>query len=144
MTELPPDPVRLRAILRYLDEQLTDNETVGIYLRLQHDAARKALDVAERQAAPRPQRPSRPRRAAPGPATGPASSAPPPAGYVVEPKKHPKHPLPALYHRADCTMTHRETSPITPDQIRVGLRDSLGILAACEFCVPDKSLGIEG
>ncbi|MFE9455175.1 DUF6233 domain-containing protein [Streptomyces sp. NPDC006739] len=140
MTELPPDPARLRAILRYLDEQLAGNETVGIYLRLQRDAARKALAAAERRAAPQPQRPPRPRRAAPAPVTGPASSALPPTGYVIEPKKHSKHPAPALYHLADCTMPQRETSPVTPDQIRLGLRDPLGILAACEFCAPDNNL----
>ncbi|MFE9451614.1 DUF6233 domain-containing protein [Streptomyces sp. NPDC006739] len=144
MTELPPDLARLRAILRYLDEQLAGNETVGIYLLLQRDAARIALAAAERRAAP--QRPSRPRRAAPAPAPAPApangsaSSAPQRTGYVIEPKKHPKHPAPALYHLADCTMPQRETSRITPDQIRLGLRDPLGILAACEFCGPGKKL----
>ncbi|MEU1595845.1 hypothetical protein ABZ468_24030 [Streptomyces sp. NPDC005708] len=37
MPELPPDPERLHAILRRLDEQVVENETVGIYLQLQPD-----------------------------------------------------------------------------------------------------------
>ncbi|MEU5536445.1 DUF6233 domain-containing protein [Streptomyces sp. NPDC020362] len=160
MSELPPDLPRLRAILAYLDRQITDNETVGIYLQLRREAARKALAAAEQQAATSRQRRSGPRRPASSPAAGPGSGKPgsgkpgsavadsgkpgsgkPPAtGYVIEPKKHPAHPLPALYHLADCTMIQRRTSPITPHQIRLGLRDPLGILAPCEFCAPDKGL----
>ncbi|MFF7748696.1 DUF6233 domain-containing protein [Streptomyces sp. NPDC007971] len=191
MSELPPDLPRLRAILAYLDRQVTDNETVGVYLRLRREAARKAVAAAEERAATEQPRPSRPRRPAsrtaephsPGPdsttgvggptgvgptgvgptgvgptgvgPTGVDSTAPgsgesgsgesaagggPATGYVIEPKKHPAHPLPALYHLADCTMIQRRATPTTPHQIRLGLRDPLGILAPCEFCAPDKTL----
>ena len=47
MSELPPDPPRLRVILAHLNQQLTANETVGIYLRLQRDAVQNALARAE-------------------------------------------------------------------------------------------------
>ncbi|MFI1764180.1 DUF6233 domain-containing protein [Streptomyces sp. NPDC020800] len=186
MSELPPDLPRLRAILAYLDRQVTDNETVGVYLRLRREAAQKAVAAAEERAATERPRPSRPRRPAsrttephsPGPdsttgvggptgvgssragstkvgPTGVGSTAPgsgesgsgesaagggPATGYVIEPKKHPAHPLPALYHLADCTMIQRRATPTTPHQIHLGLRDPLGILAPCEFCAPDKTL----
>ncbi|MFJ9818820.1 DUF6233 domain-containing protein [Streptomyces sp. NPDC101151] len=140
MSELPPDPTRLRAILAYLDSRVADNETVGVYLRLQREAAREALAAAERQAASSPQRRSRPRRPVPPLATQPDSGEPRATGFVVEPKKHPKHPQPALYHLADCAMPRRKTSRVTPDQIRIALRDPLGYLAPCEVCAPDKRL----
>ncbi|MGW2068681.1 DUF6233 domain-containing protein [Streptomyces sp. NPDC001953] len=44
MNELPPDPPRLRVILAYLDQQRTENETAGVYLRLQRDKVRAALE----------------------------------------------------------------------------------------------------
>ncbi|MER7226466.1 hypothetical protein [Streptomyces rubradiris] len=43
MTELPPDPPRLRAILAHLDRQVAENDTIGRYLRLQRDAVRRHL-----------------------------------------------------------------------------------------------------
>ncbi|MGI5141567.1 MULTISPECIES: hypothetical protein [unclassified Streptomyces] len=42
MPELPPHPELLHAILRRLDEQVVENETVGIHLQLQLDAVREA------------------------------------------------------------------------------------------------------
>ncbi|MER5917860.1 hypothetical protein ABT124_48175 [Streptomyces sp. NPDC001982] len=57
MSELPPDPPRLRAIPAHLDQQLADNQTVGTYLRLQLDFVRQALAVAERKAPTRQQLP---------------------------------------------------------------------------------------
>lgn len=47
MSVLPPDAQRLRAILRRLDQQNAENETVGLYLRLQRDAVFDALTRAE-------------------------------------------------------------------------------------------------
>ncbi|MFF0290048.1 hypothetical protein [Streptomyces sp. NPDC005262] len=47
MSELPPDPPRLRAILAHLNQQLTGNETVVIYLRLQRDAVQAVLTRTE-------------------------------------------------------------------------------------------------
>lgn len=63
-----------------------------------------------------------------------------PARYVIEPKKHPTHPLPALIHLADCTMTQRKTLPCSPDEVRLALTRETDIAAACEFCAPDKRL----
>ena len=87
MSELPPDPPRLRAILAHLDQQPADAETIGIYLRLQRDAVQAALSRAE---APPPQPSQRPGRLPKGatglPALAPAAS---PVGYVVQQKRTP-------------------------------------------------------
>lgn len=60
MSELPPDPPRLRAILAHLNQQLTENETVVIYLRLQRDAVQAALTRTEQPSPLGPRRPGRP------------------------------------------------------------------------------------
>jgi hypothetical protein len=100
MSALPPDPPRLRAILAYLDKQLAENETVGIYLRLQRQAVLAALEHAERP--PRQQRPARKVKGG-GPLPG---FAPPPVntGYVVQQKRTPHGHEPAVIHLADCTV----------------------------------------
>ncbi|MFI5814959.1 hypothetical protein ACIA7S_28870 [Streptomyces sp. NPDC051643] len=55
MSDLPPDPARLRAILAHLDRQLADTDTIRTYLRLQREQVQRAL-----HAAGRPPRQSRP------------------------------------------------------------------------------------
>jgi hypothetical protein len=65
-----------------------------------------------------------------------------PAGYVVEPKQHPKHPMPALIHVADCTMVNQKALPVTEDQARIGLTKDRDNFAPCEFCAPEKALGL--
>jgi hypothetical protein len=67
-----------------------------------------------------------------------------PARYVIEPKKHPQDPAPALIHLADCTMPNRKTSPVDADSARLGLTKDAENIAACEFCAPDKTLGVSG
>ncbi|OIK24369.1 hypothetical protein VT52_027560 [Streptomyces malaysiense] len=47
MPDLPSDPPR-RTILRHLERQIAETETIGIYLRLQRDEVRKALTQAPR------------------------------------------------------------------------------------------------
>jgi hypothetical protein len=132
MTELPPDPPRLRAILAHLEQQLADTETVGIYLRLQVDAVRKALTAAERPAPGRQQLPqSRPALAAPAPTSG----------YKVEKVRREGHPLSAVIHRADC-IPQRGTRPISADDARAALSRDRGFFRACDLCRPDTELGI--
>jgi hypothetical protein len=64
--------------------------------------------------------------------------------YVIEPKQNPKHPQPALVHLADCTMPQRKTLPIDASEARIGLTKDAENCAACQFCNPSKSLGING
>ncbi|MGW2939995.1 hypothetical protein ACWDA7_52125 [Streptomyces sp. NPDC001156] len=46
MSEPPPDPMCLRVILAWLEEQVTGNDTVNIFLRLQRDTVAQALAQA--------------------------------------------------------------------------------------------------
>ncbi|MFJ4931706.1 DUF6233 domain-containing protein [Streptomyces sp. NPDC088736] len=138
MSDLPPDPARLRAILAHLDRQLADTDTIRIYLQLQRQEVQRALQAAGRP--PRPQRPQ-PLRPALTPPPFPAERSPigPTGtgdGYMLEIKSHPKDPRPGVLHIDSCTMASRKTSPISADQFRVALRDT-EYIETCSFCRPE-------
>ncbi|MFF0088229.1 DUF6233 domain-containing protein [Streptomyces canus] len=141
MNELPPDAPRLRAILGYLEKQLTEEETVVTYLRLQVESVRHALTVAENR---KPARPGPPQRR---PATAVAALGPAPTrgerkstGFVIEQRRTPSGPQEAAVHSDDCTMTSEMTHPVTAHEARLALTDAQ--LEACAFCRPDTGLGI--
>ncbi|MGW8697685.1 DUF6233 domain-containing protein [Streptomyces eurythermus] len=138
MTELPPDPLRLRAILAHLERQVAENDTVGHYLRLQRDAVRQALARAE-QPSPRHQRPARPVKGA-GPLPALASTHVG-TGFVVQQKRTPTGPEPALIHLSDCSMIEGAPHRIRADEARAALTDPS--VTACIFCRPDTDLGID-
>ncbi|MFF9705417.1 hypothetical protein ACF1FE_30250 [Streptomyces griseofuscus] len=74
---------------------------MGIYLRLQCHAVRKALAHAQTSSGPgrdRKVRESRPRR-------------PPSAQYLMETKLNPKDPLPVTVHVGDCPRSGRGGGP---------------------------------
>lgn len=137
MSDLPPDPARLRAILAHLDRQLADAETIRTYLRLQREEVQRAL-----QAAGRPSRPSRPQpRPTLAPPTFPAGRSPNSPtgagdGYMLESKRHPKGPRPAVLHVDSCTRARRTTSPISAAQFRVSVLDT-EYIETCSFCQPE-------
>ncbi|MEU3248616.1 MULTISPECIES: DUF6233 domain-containing protein [unclassified Streptomyces] len=141
MSELPPDPARLRAILAHLDKQLADTDTIRTYLHLQREEVQRALHAAAQPARPpRPQRQARPTLApAPFPSlterhpNGPTGTG---DGYMLEIKRHPKDPEPAILHIDSCTRATRKTSPITPDEFRVALRDT-EYVQTCSYCRPE-------
>ncbi|MGW2492760.1 DUF6233 domain-containing protein [Streptomyces sp. NPDC001606] len=133
MSELPPDPTRLRTILVHLDRQIAETDTVGIYLRLQRDAVRKALARAEH-----PPQQSRPPRKPEAGSPLPDSALPP---YVVEQKRTPHGPEPAVIHLADCSMIQRAVHRIRADEARAALTDPA--ITGCDFCRPDTELGID-
>lgn len=143
MSELPPDPARLRAILTHLDQQLADTDTIRTYLHLQREEVQRALQAAARQPA-RPQRPPhRQTRPALAPAPFPSLTERHPNGptgagdgYMLEIKRHPKDPEPAVLHVDSCTRATRKTSPITPDEFRVALRDT-EYVQTCRYCRPE-------
>lgn len=143
MNELPPDPTRLRVILAHLEQQLTAEETVVTYLRLQLDAVRHALTVAEgRQQSARP--PQTPRHRPP---PSPAALGPAPtrgerqsSGFKIEQRRTPTGPQEACVHLDDCTMASQHTHSVTPHEARLALTDAQ--LEACAFCRPDTELGI--
>lgn len=143
MTELPPDPARLRVILRYLDQQITDNDTIGFYLQLQRDAVHQALDHTQPpQAQPEP----KPRRRGrlPKGATGLPTFAPPrhdaSSGFCLERQPRAVGPEPVRIHVDDCTSA-TETQPISAQDARAALLDPSVI--ACVFCRPDQELGMD-
>ncbi|WP_265560974.1 DUF6233 domain-containing protein [Streptomyces hygroscopicus] len=65
-----------------------------------------------------------------------------PVEYKLEQKLRESHPLGATIHLADCTMTQRETRPISPDDARAALSKDRKFFMSCEFCRPDTKLGI--
>ncbi|MFE5143560.1 DUF6233 domain-containing protein [Streptomyces fagopyri] len=144
MSDLPPDPARLRAILAHLERQLADADTIRTYLRLQREEVQRALQAAGRPARPssRPARSTRPRlRPALTPAPFPAERSPNgPAGvgdgFMLEIKSHPKDPRPGVLHIDSCTMASRKTSPISADEFRVAIRDT-EYVEPCSFCRPE-------
>lgn len=131
----PPDSLRLRAILAYLDKQLTDHETVVTYLRLQREAAPAA--PARTEGPPR-----RPRRLPKGSAAlGPMTQIHPRPQSVVQQKRTPRGPEPSIIHLGDCTMIDGRPHPISEHDARVSLTDPE--LEACLFCRPDTEPGID-
>ncbi|MBK3572622.1 hypothetical protein JHN63_02040 [Streptomyces sp. MBT65] len=140
MSELPPDPPRLRAILTHLEQQLAATDTIATYLRLQRDAVQQALASAERQNTPRPPA-----------ATAPSSPRHPPRAtrmrlrpgtYMLEPKIHPDHPRPPIIHIGGCNRPERSTSECTVREAELALTPGLVGAEACPRCRPDLSLGL--
>lgn len=134
MNDLPPDSVRLRAILEHLNKQVADNETVGIYLRLQRDAVQAALAKTD---APPPLRPHLPKG---GTGLGPTLQINVRPTFVVQQNRTPRGPEPAVIHVGDCSMIQGTPHPIGEHDARVSLTDPN--LEACAFCRPDTELGI--
>ncbi|SEB32061.1 hypothetical protein SAMN04490357_0244 [Streptomyces misionensis] len=136
MSDLPPDPPRLRAILEHLERQVAETETIGIYLRLQRDEVRKALARATsaptRAQARTPQRPEPPRRTTP-------------AEYLMESKFGPDDPLPVVVHVGACTIRQgrRAPSAISAQQARMVLTDTVIGAEPCPICRPENTLGID-
>jgi hypothetical protein len=140
VTELPPDPARLNAILRYLDEQITDHDAVETYLRLQRDAVRRALGETGRPPAPKPP---------PHPANSHRPTAPPFAptsrerqstGFAVDRQPRAVGTEPARIHVDDCPSAVNPR-PINSQEARAALLDPS--VAACPFCRPDSELGMD-
>ncbi|WP_331757035.1 hypothetical protein OH782_41375 (plasmid) [Streptomyces sp. NBC_01544] len=103
MSELPPDPPRLRAILAHLNQQLTENETVVIYLRLQRDAVQAALTRTEQPSPLGPRRPGRPVKGGSGlPALAQADGR---VGFVVQLPPQRSNPV-TLPQGERCLMRH--------------------------------------
>ncbi|MEU2778913.1 DUF6233 domain-containing protein [Streptomyces sp. NPDC007162] len=104
---LPSDPARLRVMLAHLEQQLAENQTVQIYLRLQAGAVRAALAAAGRPTPDRLRQQPQPQRS--------ALEVP---ALPVEQQLSEGDPLGAAVHRAGCTMAQRGTRLITADDAR--------------------------
>ncbi|MEU1596058.1 DUF6233 domain-containing protein [Streptomyces sp. NPDC005708] len=132
MSELPPDPVRLRVILAWLEGQVTDNATVDTFMGLQRDTVAQALAQAaegEQSAEPPPAPPAKPPRM-----TGlPTFTGGGPGFKTVE-----RGDLVSL-HLADCDVDDGPTRRADAHEAVAALRDGL---AACIMCRPDLELGV--
>ncbi|BBC91242.1 DUF6233 domain-containing protein [Streptomyces griseofuscus] len=134
MSGLPPESARLRAILAYLERQIAETETVGIYLRRECHAVRKALAHAQTSSGPgrdREVRESRP--------------WPPSAQYLMETKLNPKDPLPVTVHVGDCTSRQGRRTPaeISAEQARLVLAVTVIGAEPRPICRPETKLGID-
>ncbi|WP_328436937.1 DUF6233 domain-containing protein [Streptomyces sp. NBC_00444] len=136
MNELPPDPVRLHAILQWLDQQITDHDTVGTYLRLQRDAVRAALAKAEQQT-PARGRPAQSPIAVPPPAQNLRRRTKP---FQLERQRTPDGPLPTAVHTADCHMAGQLAHSVNAMEARLALTDAR--LEACQFCRPELDVDV--
>jgi hypothetical protein len=66
--------------------------------------------------------------------------APTRSQFVVQQKRTPRGPEPAIVHVADCSMIEGAPHPITEHDARVALTDPT--IEPCTFCRPDAELGI--
>ncbi|RRQ86219.1 DUF6233 domain-containing protein [Streptomyces griseofuscus] len=133
MSDLPPDPPRLRAILGHLERQIAETEAVGIYLRLQCDAVRQALARAS----------SSPSRECPAQRPGPQRRPPSSAQYLMETKLHLDDPLQVVVHVGGCTIRQgrRTSSAISMQQARMVLTDPVIGAGPGPICRPENKLG---
>jgi hypothetical protein len=139
-SELPPDPARLRIILAWLEEQIVKNDTLGTYLRVQHDTVAQALAQAEgeqqptEQPAPAPQ--ARPPRATSLPTfTGDRR----PAFKVVE-RGGENEPPRLTLHIGACEIDDGPAHQIDAHDALAALREGLD---ACVVCRPDIDLSFD-
>ncbi|RPE38992.1 hypothetical protein EDD90_1942 [Streptomyces sp. Ag109_O5-1] len=140
MNDLPPDTRRLKVILAYLEKQIADEETLLTYLRLQVHNVQAALARAETPDPPAPQR----RRGRPvkGGSNLPAmTQAGTSVGFVVQRKRTPNGPEPAMVHLDDCTLIEGMRYSISAHDARASLTDPN--VVPCAFCRPDTELGID-
>src|SRR4051812_14630081 len=135
MSELPPDVPRLRAILEHLEKQAADNETVGIYLRLQRDKVATALAQAE-AAQPRKQKQKRPRPTS-LPQMPAYAQAREPTRYKIVHRAADGSEFASL-HLGDCDIDEGPTRWLDAHEATVALADGV---AGCVFCRPYDVLG---
>ncbi|MGW5582802.1 DUF6233 domain-containing protein [Streptomyces sp. NPDC003857] len=151
MADLPPDPERLRVLLAWLTERREENETVGIWLRLQRDAVKRALDEAEGgavaekpapQPEPEPEKQPAPERPAPGSRplhtftqrAGSSSGS----GFLLEYRAQGVGER-VIVHTDDCSSSG-DSRPIDAHDARA----AIGVGAeACAFCQPRMALDME-
>ncbi|MFJ9754952.1 DUF6233 domain-containing protein [Streptomyces sp. NPDC101149] len=134
MSELPPDAVRLRMILEHLDKQAADNDVVGVYLRLQRDRVRAALERAEggqpaEERAPEPA----PRRSRPPEIPGSRDVV----GFKIVRRSDADGMTFVALHVGDCDIDEGEERRVDAHEAAVTLADGL---AACVVCQPDAVL----
>ncbi|MDX3310428.1 DUF6233 domain-containing protein [Streptomyces sp. ME08-AFT2] len=126
-------------ILAHLDRQMAEHEPLAVYLRPQRDAVLAALARSEH----RPQRRPAPRAKGAGSLPG-FTPHPVPGrdeGFVVQQKRTPGGPEPALIHLADCTLIEAASHRIRAAEARTA--PAVPNIEPGRFCRPDTALGID-
>ncbi|MEU6319775.1 DUF6233 domain-containing protein [Streptomyces sp. NPDC047009] len=140
MSELPPDPARLRVILAWLEEQVTDNETVGIFLRLQRDTVAQALEQAEGEQQPTerpaPPPPARP----PRPTSLPTSTGDHRPAFKVVERGGENEPARLTLHIGACDVDAGPAHQVDAHDALAALREGLD---PCAVCRPDIDLSFD-
>ncbi|MFE9645290.1 DUF6233 domain-containing protein [Streptomyces sp. NPDC006365] len=139
MTDLPPDPPRLRAILAHLEQQIAENETVHTYLELQRDGVLQALDKAEGGEPQRAETPPLAARTSNPPA--PQSRRRPSKPFKLGRSHTPDGPLPSSVHLADCHMAGALPHFVHAMEARLAITDAN--LEICQICRPDTLLDLD-
>lgn len=131
MSELPPDPARLRLILQYLEEAVAENATVHVYLDIQRNMVIDALKAAEGEKG----------------GTSPAPTAPAnrkaktTSGFKIDRARTPNGPVPTSVHLGDCHMVSSLSRSMSAHEARAALVDEQ--LEECVFCRPGALLGVD-
>ncbi|KUN16100.1 hypothetical protein AQJ23_45315 [Streptomyces antibioticus] len=137
MSELPPDPARLRVILRHLEEALAENAIVHTYLDIQRNKVVDALKAAEARDAWTPQpAPEQPKERRPADRT-PGESE----GFKLDRMRTPDGPVASSVHLDDCKMVGPLAQALSAHEARIALVDEQ--LDECEFCRPGAVLGVD-
>ncbi|MGI5133859.1 MULTISPECIES: DUF6233 domain-containing protein [unclassified Streptomyces] len=142
MNELPPDPARLRVILAWLEEQVTDNETVGIFLRLQRDTVAQALAQAaesEQPATPPPAPPAPPAKP-PRPTSLPTFTGDHRPAFKVVEQGGENEPARLTLHIGACDVDDGPAHQVDAHDALAALREGLD---ACSVCRPDIDLSFD-
>ncbi|MER5912341.1 DUF6233 domain-containing protein [Streptomyces sp. NPDC001982] len=134
MSQLPPDPERLRLILEWLDEQIAHNDTVATYLQLQHATVTEALAQAEGEQQPAEQPPAPPAKP-PRMTALPTFTGDHGVGFKVVERSGSD--LVSL-HVGDCDLDDGPARRVNAHEALAALREGL---AACVICRPDLELG---
>ncbi|MGW9031667.1 DUF6233 domain-containing protein [Streptomyces sp. NPDC055722] len=136
MSQLPPDPERLRLILEWLDGQIAHNDTVATYLKVQHATVTEALARAEGEQQPTEQPAPAPSRRPPRPTfTGDRR----PAFKVVE-RGGENEPPRLTLHIGACEIDDGPAHQINAHDALAALREGLD---ACAVCRPDIDLSFD-
>ncbi|MGI5135848.1 DUF6233 domain-containing protein [Streptomyces sp. CA-106110] len=138
MSELPPDPMRLRVILARLEEQVTDNATVGIFLRLQHGTVAQALAQAdgEQPATPPPAPPAKP----PRPTSLPTFTGDHKPAFKVVEQGGENEPPRLTLHIGACEVDDGPAHQVDAHDALAALREGLD---PCAVCRPDIDLSFD-
>ncbi|REE62142.1 hypothetical protein BX257_4755 [Streptomyces sp. 3212.3] len=130
MSELPPDPARLRVLLAWLEDRIADNDTVALYLQLQRAAVTRALEQAQDEREQPDTTVDTPRATGLPTFLGNGRTS----GYKVVDRDGADH---VSLHHADCDFDAGPARAIDANEAAAALQAGM---PACAVCRPDLDL----